>query len=131
MATVNSDISPMALLDRFRGSVTDARVTYPERAAIDLTDAEGGEWHLTTWWADYDPPDPAACGGKTVVRADLGEPSGTLTLRFSDGSAFTITPARDERDDAIENWELFTPEGFVLAFGPRGRWQLLEAGTVR
>ncbi len=127
MATVTSDTSPAALLDRFRGTVTMSGLTYPDRAAIDVADAEGGEWHLTTWWANYSPADPEVFGGKAVVSADLGEPPGTLTVGFSDGTTFVVTPVPDEEDDAIENWELFTPEGLVLTFGPRGRWQLSRA----
>ncbi len=131
MSTVKSDTSPAALLGHLRGRVTNARLTYPERAAIDVLDDDGGEWHLTTWWADHTPGDPARFRGKTVVGADLGGSAGKLTIGFSDGTAFTITPVWDEEDDAIENWELFTPDGRVLICGPRGRWQTIDAGTVR
>lgn len=131
MTPVTPDASAAALLNRFRGPVIDARLTYPERAAMDVEDATGGKWHLTTWWAEYSPTDPATLGGKTVVSADLGPPPGKLTVGFSDGTAFTVTPVPDEADDAIENWELFTPEGLVLIFGPRERWQVIEAGSVR
>jgi hypothetical protein len=131
MSTVKPHTSPTALLSRFRGRVTKARLTFPERAAINLEDADGGSWYLATWWADYSPADPEVFNGNTVVSAELGEAPGRLTIGFSDGTSFTISPARDEGDDAIENWELFTPENSVLIFGPRERWQLVEAGGVR
>jgi hypothetical protein len=131
MATVKPDISPAALLGRFRGRVTHARVTYPERAAIDVVDGGGGEWHLTTWWADYSPADPAWCEGKTVVSARIDGPAENLTIGFSDGTSFTITPVWDGGDDAIENWELFAPDNLVLTCGPRGRWQTIGAGGIR
>jgi hypothetical protein len=92
-----------------------------------VTDAEGGLWRFATWEADYSPTDPEGLAGKTVVSADLDEPGGKLTIGFSDGTTFTVTPIPDEEDDAIENWELFTPEGLVLSYGPRGRWQLGKA----
>jgi hypothetical protein len=50
-----------------------------------------------------------------------------LTVSFSDESFFTLTPIPDESDDAIENWEIFTPERLILAYGPRGRWLLGRA----
>jgi hypothetical protein len=124
MATVKSDTSAAAVLARFRGRVTKARLTYPERAAINLTDDDGGDWYLATWWADYSPADPEVFNHKTVTSADLRGGPGELTVGFSDGSTFTIMPAEDEGADPIENWELFTPENLVLSYGPRGRWQL-------
>jgi hypothetical protein len=127
MATLKSDISPTALLDRFRGRVTKARLTYPERAAINLADDEGGHWYLATWWADYSPADPAVFNGKTVTSVDLAEGSAELVIGFSDGTSFRVTPVWDDGDDAIENWELFTPENLVLTYGPRGRWHLAGA----
>ena len=130
MTIVTSNTSAAALLTRFGGLVTKARVTYPERAALDVIDAEGGEWYLATWWAEFAPVDPEELGGKTVVSADLGEPPGKLTVGFSDGTTFTITPVADEEKDAIENWELFTPEGLVLSYGPKGRWSLAEAAEA-
>jgi hypothetical protein len=125
--TVKAGISPMAILGSFRGSVTRARLTYPERAALDVTDAKGGEWRLSTWWSDYSPADPEVLGNKTVVSATLSDPPGKLTVGFSDGTDFTITPVPDEGHDAIENWKLFTPDGLVLTYGPWGRWQLGNA----
>lgn len=127
MATVTPDTSPAELLRRFRGAVADARLTYPERAAVDVEDDTGGKWHLTTWWAEYSPADPERLRGKTVVEADLGERPGQLTVGFSDGTAFTVTPVVDETKDAIQSWELFTPEGLVLSYGPFGRWSLGHA----
>ena len=127
MSIVTPDTSPASLLARVRGPVTDAHLTYPERMQLDVTDAEGGLWNLISWEADYIPSDPEELRGKTVVSADLDARSETLTVDFSDGTGFALTPIPDEEDDAIENWELFTPEGLVLSYGPRGRWQLGKA----
>jgi hypothetical protein len=127
MATMTSDASAAALLGRFRGRVTKARLTYPERAALDVTDHDGGHWYLATWDAEYLPGDPEVLHGKTVVGADLDEKSQVLTVDFSDGTAFSATPIAYDDED-VENWELFTPEGMVLTYGPRGRWRLGRAG---
>lgn len=45
-------------------------------------------------------------------------------MRFSDGTYFTLTPNLEADDEGIEDWTLSTPEGLVLTYGPRGRWQL-------
>jgi len=113
MAIVTSDTSAAALLGRFRGQVTKARLTYPERAAFNVTDAKGGNWYLATWDADYLPADPEILLGKTVVGANLDEESEVLTVDFSDETVFTATPVVHEDED-VENWGLFTPEGLVL-----------------
>jgi hypothetical protein len=126
MPIVTVDTSPAQLLGRFRGLVTDAGPTYPERARLKVTDGEGGLWRLGTWDGDYSPADPEALCGKIVVSAELDERSGVLTVGFSDETTFTVIPTSVEGDD-IENWELFTPEGLVLTYGPRGRWQLGSA----
>jgi hypothetical protein len=130
MAIVTSDTSAAALLGRFRGQVTKARLTYPERAAFDVTDANGGNWYLATWDADYLPADPKILLGKTVVGANLDEESEVLTIDFSDETVFTATPIVHEDED-VENWGLFTPEGLVLIYGPRGRWRLAKGSDPR
>jgi hypothetical protein len=128
MSIVTPDTSPTDLLDRVRGPVRDARLTYPERVHFEVTDVSGGLWLLATWDADYLPADPAELCGKTVTGVGLDKESGKLAFQFSDGTSFTITPDADEGDpEAILNWELFTPEGLVLTYGPWGRWHLGKA----
>ncbi len=124
MPIVIPDISPADLLARFRGPVLDARLTYPERVHFEVKDVHGGEWCLATWDADYLPSDPEVLHGKTVVSADLEDRSGTLSIGFSDGSAFRVIPDPYEPGDELEHWELFTPEGLVLHYGPGSRWRL-------
>jgi hypothetical protein len=126
MSLATPHTSAACLLARVRGAVTSARLTYPERIHVDVTDSEGGVWSLISWWADYSPSDPDQLQGKTVVDIDL-DAAGKVTVLFSDKSDFTITPASDDADDAIENWELFTPDGLVLEYGPAGRWHLGKA----
>jgi hypothetical protein len=123
MATLIPHISPAMLLGRVRGPVTAARLTYPERIRVEVTDADGGLWRLATWDAEYSPSDPGALIGKTVLDTSLDGASGVLKLSFSDGTCFTATPDPVEEGD-VEDWELFTPEGLVLAYGPKGQWQV-------
>ncbi len=128
MATMSSETSAAALLTRLRGLVTNAYLTYADMARIEVTDAEGGLWHFGTWEADYSPTDPEDLLGKTVVSAGM-DASGVLTIGFSDGSTFTVTPDAEEDDDA-EHWELFTPDNLFLAQGPIGRWKLKRVGDL-
>jgi hypothetical protein len=127
MALVTPEISPADVLAGVRGLVTEARLTYPQRAHLPIIDARGGRWFLATWEASYLPADPEELNGKTAVSGELDHRSGVLTIGFSDGTAFTVTPIPDDDADAIENWELFTPDGMLLTYGPRGRWRYREA----
>jgi hypothetical protein len=127
MSAVALDITPVDLLARFRGVVVGTRLAHSKRPYLELTDAEGGTWRLVSWHADYSASSPRDNKGKSVLAAAIDERSGVLKVSFSDESSFTLTPIPDESDDAIENWEIFTPEGLILAYGPRGRWLLGRA----
>jgi hypothetical protein len=129
MAIVIPDIFPTELLSRFRGPVTKAHPAYPETIQLQVTDAGGGEWWFVTWDSDYSPSDPDALAGKTVARADFDEPTGRLTIGFSDGSRFETEPAPQENEvpDDPAYWQLFTPDGLVLNWGPCRRWRITRA----
>jgi hypothetical protein len=122
------DISPAELLSRLRGQIFQANYGYPEVMQFKLRDEQGGEWWMATFEAGYSPSDPEALRGKTVVRADLEERSGDLTIGFSDGSAFRIVADPEERDDFYESWSLLTPDGLALNYGPGDHWKLSLAG---
>jgi hypothetical protein len=126
--TVIPDIAPAALLARLRGQVLEANRAYPETVQFKLRDADGGEWWLATQWADYYPSDPADILGKVVDDAKLDERTGDLTFTFSDGSEFkVVSRPQEEPGDDLEHWDLFTPEGLVLVWGPDASWQLKRA----
>ena len=127
MATLTSNIPPGDLLGAVRGSITDASLTYPERMRLEVTDADGGLWRFATWYSDYSPTDPEQLAQKNVVDVGLDPESHVLTVSFADETCFTVTPVPDEEDDAIENWELCSPNGIVLSYGPKGRWKLARA----
>lgn len=123
MSNLTHDTSPADLLACVRGPVTNARMTYPERIRVEVTDVGGDPWRLATWDVDYSPSDPEALIGRTVVDTSLDDLSGILILSFSDGTRFTVTPTPAGGGD-VEYWELFTPEALVLSYGPIGQWQL-------
>jgi hypothetical protein len=122
MSIVTSDISPADLMGRVSGAVTYARVTSSRRICVAATDSAGDIWAFRSWEADYTPSSPEPMDGKTVVHADFDCESGTLTVRFSDRTYFTLTP-RGEEDKDLSDWELITPD-LILTYRPKGRWQL-------
>jgi hypothetical protein len=124
MATVIPDTSPGELLAGLRGRIVDAAPGYPEVIHLEMIDSKGQRWGLSTQWADYSPSDPDLLRGKTVVSADLVGPRGNLTLGFSDGTSFRVTTEPQGAPDDPFNWMLFTPDGFVLYWGPGDNWVL-------
>lgn len=129
MSIVSPDTSPADLLRRLQGLVSDARFTHSGRIQLVAVDAMGEVWRLVSWESDYAASDSAAPRGKVIAGADLDARSGTLTVGFADGAHFTLTPNQEDGDDdAIEAWELFTPDGLVLTYGPAGRWQMDSTG---
>ena len=122
MASVIPDISPAKLLASFRGSVVAARPAYPETIHLEVRDAAGGLWKFATHDAGYSPSDPDVFPGKTVVSAELEGPLGNLIIGFSDGTNFRVTVEPQDSEDDPVNWRLYTPDGFILAWGPGVNW---------
>jgi hypothetical protein len=50
--------------------------------------------------------------------------------KLSDGSLLDVRPAVREAEDDPPNWELITPGGVVLEFGPGVRWQISSADAL-
>lgn len=113
------------MLIGFRGPVVDAHVAYPEILHLEVRDSLGGQWRLATQDATWSPGDPAAFTGRAVVGASLDARTGELRCELSEGPAFTVTPATQEADDDPPNWELYTPDGRLLEFGPGKRWRIV------
>jgi hypothetical protein len=123
MATVIPDLSPADLLGRLRGTIVDAARGYPEVIHLGVRDDEGAVWKFSTWYADFSPTDPELLLGKTIVEVYF-EPSGRLTMSFSDDSEFDVRPEPEGSDDDLSTWSLLTPDGLSLQFRPRDRWTL-------
>ncbi|HEX5761550.1 MAG TPA: hypothetical protein VFY04_00315 [Solirubrobacterales bacterium] len=130
MATaVALDASPLNVLRSMRGAIVDARIAYPEVLHVEIKDPTGELWHFATQDADWSPADPAALVGRSVDDADIDAETGELRCKLSDGSVLDVKPAAREAEGDPPNWELITPDGIVLEFGPGVRWQIGSADS--
>jgi hypothetical protein len=123
------DASPANVLRSMRGAIAGARLAYPEVLHIEIRDAEGGVWRLATQDAEFSPSDPDELAGRTVEGAEIDAATGELRLTISEGASLTITPAERQASDDPPNWELITPDGLALEFGPGLRWQISAADS--
>ena len=124
---VTLDASPLNVLRSMRGAIVDARVSYPNVLHVEIRDSSGGLWRLATQDAEWSPTDPGRLVGHSVEGADIDEETGELRCRLSDGSAFDLKPVAAEAKDDPPNWELISPDGIALEFGPGVRWQISGA----
>jgi hypothetical protein len=107
-----------------RGSIVDARIAFPDVLHVEVRDSHGDLWRLSTQDAEWSPTDPARLVGRSIEDANIDENSGELRCRLSDGSLLDIKPGAAEADDDPPYWELISPTGVVLEFGPGVRWQI-------
>jgi hypothetical protein len=121
------DASPLNVLRSMRGQIVDARIAYPEVLHVEIKDASGELWRLGTQDAEWSPADPAALVGRSVNDVDIDAETGELRCKLSDGSLLDVRPAARDAHDDPPNWELITPGGVVLEFGPGVRWQIGSA----
>jgi hypothetical protein len=127
MATVVAlDASPENVLRAMRGSIVDARKAYPDVLHIEIRDRDGDLWRLAIQDAEWSPSDPAGLIGQMVEDATLDK-TGELRCKLSDGSLLDIKPGTPGSDEDPPYWELITPGGVVLEFGPGVRWQISSA----
>lgn len=123
------DASPANVLRAMRGEIVDARIAYPEVLHVEIKDSDGELWRLATQDAEWSPSDPADLVGRSVDDADIDGETGELRCKLSDGSILDVRPAAQEAEDNPPNWELITPGGVVLEFGPGVRWQIGSADS--
>src|SRR4051794_34104607 len=127
MATVVAlDASPVNVLRSMRGAIVDARIAYPNVLHLEIRDARGDLWRLATQDAEWSPSDPAGLIGRSVEEVNIDE-SGELRCRLSDGSHLEVKPSSQATKDDPPNWELISPNGVALEFGPGVRWQISGA----
>lgn len=128
MATVVAlDASPANVLRSMRGPIVDARLAYPDVLHVEVRDSSGELWRLATQDAEWSPSDPAELVGNSIDDAEIDEDTGELRCKLSNGSLLDVKPAAREASDDPPNWELITPGGVVLEFGPGVRWQISSA----
>jgi hypothetical protein len=128
MATVVAlDASPTNVLREMRGSIVSARIAYPDVLHVEVRDPHGGLWRLATQDAEFSPADPAQLVGQVIDDAEIDEKSGELRCRLADGSTLDVKPAAAAAEDDPPYWELISPAGVVIDFGPGVRWQISSA----
>jgi hypothetical protein len=113
-----------------RGSIVDARIGYPDVLHVEVRDSSEGVWHLMTQDAQFSPSDPIKLVGRSIE--DVALDDRRLRCKLSDGSVLDIGPpaAADIEDDDPPYWELITPAGASLEFGPGVRWRFGDANAV-
>jgi hypothetical protein len=127
---ITPELSPVALLACFRGEVVCSRPAFPDVLQVHVRDSDGSLWRFLTFEADYFPAEPDEFLGKVVVAANIEASTAKVTIGFSDGSSLSVVPFAlepDEVDDNYETWQLFTPDGLVLNYGPGDHWLLKKA----
>ncbi|HSZ14663.1 MAG TPA: hypothetical protein VK790_11585 [Solirubrobacteraceae bacterium] len=131
MATVVTlDASPSSVLRSMRGTIVAARIAYPGVLHVEVRDSHGELWRLATQDAEWSPSDPSQLTERSIEDADIDENSGELRCRLSDGSMLDVKPMGFEKEDDPPCWELITPAGVVLEFGPGVRWQISSADAL-
>lgn len=126
-AVVALDASPANVLRSMRGSIVGARIAYPDVLHVEVRDSRGGLWRFATQDAEWSPVDPGQLVGRSIDDASIDEETGELRCILSGGSVLDVKPAAVEAEDDQPNWELVTPAGIVLEFGPGLRWQISGA----
>lgn len=114
--------SPANALRSMRGPIVDARTAYPDMLHVEVRGSTGELWRLATQDAEWSPTDPAELVGRAIEDAEIDEETGELRCRLSGGSLLDAKASDDP-----PNWELITPGGVLLEFGPGGRWQISSA----
>ncbi len=125
------DASPTNVLRLMRGSLIAARLAYPDVLHVEIRDSADRIWRLATQDADWLPLDPGEMLGRSVDDAEIDAGTGELRLKLSDHSTVVVIPGRREGSDDPPNWELITPDGLALEFGPGVRWQISGADAPR
>jgi hypothetical protein len=114
-------------LRALRGSIVDARIGYPEVLHVEVRDSRGDLWRLATQDAEWSPSDPGQLIGRSIDAIAIDGEAGELRCMLSDGSVLDVRPAAVEAEDDPPNWELVSPAGILLEFGPGLRWQISNA----
>jgi hypothetical protein len=127
MATVTAqEASLSGVLSSMRGEIVDARLGYPDVLHVGIRDLDGDIWRFVTQDAAWSPDDAAVLVGQDMEKADVSD-SGELRCQLSGGSVLVVTPPDRKSDDDPPHWELITPGGVILEFGPGARWQISNA----
>jgi hypothetical protein len=123
-------MSPAKMLRSMRGSIVDARIAYPDVLHIEVRDSRGDLWRFATKDAEWSPSHPGQLVGRSIDDVAIDGETGELHCMLSDGSVLDVRPGAIEAEDDPSNWELVSPAGIVLEFGPGLRWQISGADAL-
>jgi hypothetical protein len=116
--------APTEIAIWMQGTIASAQIAHPDVLHVEFLDPTGDRWFLATQDAEWSPADPTKLVGRSIESTDLDPGSGTLQLGLSEGVKLVITPAARDSDDDPPNWELFSPNGGAIEFGPGLRMSL-------
>jgi hypothetical protein len=123
---VAQEASLSNLLTSMRGAIVDARRGYPNVLHVEIRDPDGDRWNFVTQDAEWSPIDPDGLVGQILESAVVNQ-EGQLHCQLSGGTALVVRPPGGESGDDPPYWELITPGGVALEFGPGARWQISSA----
>jgi hypothetical protein len=110
-----------------RGTIVDARIAYPAVLHLEIRDPDGRLWRLSTQDAKWSPSDADRLVDRSIDGAEIDETTGRLRCQLSGGAMLEIKPEPGQDVDDPPSWELISPVGLVLEFGPGVRWQISSA----
>lgn len=120
------EASPTSLLRSLRGTIVGAQIAHPRVLHVEARDARGELWRLSTQDSSWLPTESDRLPGRLIEGAEIDQSSGAVRLRLSGGGALDIEPNPEPGQDDPPAWELITPSGLVLEFGPGIRWRVLS-----
>ncbi|HTB70757.1 MAG TPA: hypothetical protein VK707_07245 [Solirubrobacteraceae bacterium] len=124
------DASPASVLHSFAGEIVDATIAHPSVLHVEVRDPHGGRWRLASQNAQCSPSTPSQLVGRSVQSAQIDTASGALRCALSDGATLQVEPTAEPGVDQLPTWELISPAGLALEFGPGSRWRIESAGTT-
>lgn len=114
-------------LAEMRGRIVLSAVGYPDSIHLHVKDGDGQTWKFFTWDADWVPSTPEEFAGRILEDAKLDQRTGVVRLRFDQGRQLVITPGEYENVDDPPYWQILTPDGQSIKYGPGPSWHVSDA----
>ena len=111
--SAGTGLEPLGLID---SAVADGWAHARACRVLDLADSRAHHWRARL--RDAGSLEDQVPGG------------GAVWIVLSDGKPLVVTPALGEATDDPPSWELITPDGLALEFGPGLRWQISPADAA-
>jgi hypothetical protein len=125
-AVTAQDASLSNLLGALRGEIVKAGLGHPDVLHVEIRDLDGDRWNLVTQDAEWQPANPADLVGQVIEKAEVSM-EGKLRCQLAGGAVLAVKPAKSASEGDPPYWELITPGGAALEFGPGARWQISSA----